>query len=164
MDIMLYFSRLFSTIKVHFVIIIIYHDFLQRITYSCMMWIIIIIYHDFLPPPWRGSHFKWENTHTIIKIHPLTHIPDTWALIFSSCSLFTVFPQPHHVTASLPSPCDIHQSTGGRSERTQCQAKNGRVKLIQLDMYQGSPLFLIFPTVASTVIPLFPKATFTPSI
>ena len=31
--------------------------------------------------------------------------------------------QPRHVTASLPSPCDNNQSTGGRSERTQCQAK-----------------------------------------
>ena len=37
------------------------------------------------------------------------------------------------------------------------------MKLIQLHMYQGSPLFPIFRA-ASTVIPLLTKATFTPSI
>ena len=30
--------------------------------------------------------------HTVITIHPLAHILDTWALIFSSCALFTVHP------------------------------------------------------------------------
>ena len=40
----------------------------------------------------RGSHVKADNTHTIIKIHPLAHILDTWALIFSSCAIFTVYP------------------------------------------------------------------------
>ena len=43
-----------------------------------------------------------------------------------------------------------------------------RVKLIQLHMHQGSPLFPIlcalFNCATSTVIPLLPKATFTPSI
>ena len=48
--------------------------------------------------------------------------------------------QRHHVTASKPSPGYNHQSTGGRSERT-VSSKNGHVKLIQLHMYQGSPLF-----------------------
>ena len=31
-------------------------------------------------------------THTIIKMHPLAHILDILALIFSSCALFTVSP------------------------------------------------------------------------
>ena len=52
----------------------------------------IIIYHDFLPPPRRGSHVKSDNTDTIINIHPLAHILDICALIFSSCALFTVYP------------------------------------------------------------------------
>ena len=45
-------------------------------------------------------------------------------------------------------------------------SKNGGVKLIQLHMYQGSPLFSIFHALsrASTVIPLLPMANFTPSI
>ena len=34
-----------------------------------------------------------QITHTIIKIHPLAHLLDTWALIFSSCSIFTVYPK-----------------------------------------------------------------------
>ena len=41
--------------------------------------------------------------------------------------------------------------------------KNGRVKLNHLHMHQGSPLLPIFRA-ASTVIPLLPKAIFTPSI
>ena len=56
--------------------------------------VIIIIYHDFLPTPRRGSHFKSgkTHTHTVIKIHPLAHILDSWVLMFSSCALFTVYP------------------------------------------------------------------------
>ena len=41
--------------------------------------------------------------------------------------------------------------------------KNGHVKLIQLHMYQGSQVFPIFRA-TYTVIPLLPKAIFTPSI
>ena len=77
--------------------------------------------HNFLPAPRKRSHVKSDNAH--IVIHPLAHILDTCALIFSSCALFCSLSQPHHVTSSLPSLCDNHQSTGGRSERTQCQAK-----------------------------------------
>ena len=47
-----------------------------------------------------------------------------------------------------------HQSTGGRSERTQGQAKNGSVKLILLHMYQGSPLFPIFRELTPAVAAL----------
>ena len=32
------------------------------------------------------------TSNTVINIHPLAHILDTWALIFSSCALFTVYP------------------------------------------------------------------------
>ena len=32
------------------------------------------------------------HTHTVIKIHLLAHILDTCALIFSSCAIFTVYP------------------------------------------------------------------------
>ena len=55
---------------------------------------VIITYHDFLPTPRRGSHVKSgkTQTHTVIKIHPLAHILDSWALMFSSCALFTVYP------------------------------------------------------------------------
>ena len=53
--------------------------------------------------------------------------------------------QPHRVTASHPSPGDNHQSTGGRSER------HGHMKVIQLLMYQGSPLFPIFRSLTRTL-------------
>ena len=46
--------------------------------------IIIIIYHDILPLPRRGSHVKSDNTHKIITIHPLAHILDICALVFST--------------------------------------------------------------------------------
>ena len=75
--------------------------------------IVIIIYHDFLPPPWRCSHVKSDNTQTIINIHPLAHILDICTLIFSSCDLFYGLSQPHHVTASHPSPGDTHQNKEG---------------------------------------------------
>ena len=93
--------------------------------------------------------------------------PYTWHLSFDFQYLrpFHNLSQPHHVTASHLSPRDNHPSTGGRSERTHVvPSKNGRVKLIQLHSYQGSRLFPIFRRAASTVIPLLPKATFTPSI
>ena len=52
-----------------------------------------ITYHEFLPSQRRGSHFKSDNTHTIVNTHPLhTHILDNFALLFSSCFLFTVYP------------------------------------------------------------------------
>ena len=66
-------------------------------TYSGYIWwlhIKILIYHEFLPPPMRGSHVKSDNTHTLSNIHPLAHILDICALIFSSCALFTVYPNP----------------------------------------------------------------------
>ena len=45
--------------------------------FMIMIIIIIIIYHDFLPTPRRGSHVKSDNTHTVIRIHPLAHILDS---------------------------------------------------------------------------------------
>ena len=97
--------------------------------------------------------------HTLIKIHPLAL--HNRALIFSNCDLFSLS-QPHHVMAFLPSPYDNHQSMGGQSERW-VPSKNGRAKLIQLHMYQGSPRFPVFRA-AYKVIPRLPNATFTPSI
>ena len=127
--------------------------------------IIIIIYHDFLPTPRRGSHVKSDKTHTVIKIHPLAHILDAWALIFSSCAFYSLS-QPHHVTASVPSPCDNHQSTGGRSDRTQGQAKMAGWNSFSYICTRALHSFRSFAhcRAASTAIPLLPKATLTPSI
>ena len=42
----------------------------------------------------RGSHDKSDNTHTIINIHPLAHILNICALVFSRCAIFKVYPNP----------------------------------------------------------------------
>ena len=109
-----------------------------------------------------------QITHTQSpNIHPLAHIHDTQALIFSSCTPFYSLSLPHHITASLPSPDINHQSTGGRSERTQCQAKWPR-EIHSVTYAPGLSIFFLMFLVqccaASTVIPLLSKATFTPSI
>ena len=108
--------------------------------------IIIIIYHD--SPPRRGSHVKLENARTIIKHTPLAHILDTCALTFSSWAIFTVYHK--------------HQSTGGWSERTRCQAKMAVLNSI-IYICTCSALLFIFRA-DSSVIPLLPKTTFKPSI
>ena len=100
------------------------------------------------------------------NIHPLAHLLDTCALIFSLMNPFYSLSQPHHVTASHLSPGDNRRSMGGWSERTQGQ-QNGRQKLIRLYICtRALHSFLSFAhcRVAPTVIPLLPKATFTPSI
>ena len=79
---------------------------------------IITINRDSLPPPRRGSHVKSTNTQTT-NIHILAHILDICDFIFSSCTLFTVYLN----RIMLRHPTSRHQSTGGRSERTQGQAK-----------------------------------------
>ena len=74
------------------------HTFMPSICSWCVIinFSIIIIYHDFLPRPRRGSHVKSDKTHTDTQssryTHPLAHILDSWALIFSSCALLTVYP------------------------------------------------------------------------
>ena len=79
-----------------------------------MIWL-VIIYHDFLPPPRRGNHVKSDNTHN--------HQHTSLSSYTRHLRPFSSFSQPHHVTASHPSPGNNHQSTGGRSERTHCQAE-----------------------------------------
>ena len=46
-----------------------------------------------------------KHTHTVIKIHPLAHILDTWALIFSSRALCTVYP--NRIMSRHPSPLHV---------------------------------------------------------
>ena len=45
-----------------------------------------------IPPQRRGSHVKSDNTNTIINMYPYAHILVTYALIFISCTLLTVYP------------------------------------------------------------------------
>ena len=97
------------------------------------------------------------------NMHPLAHILDKCALIFQS---FYSLSQPHHVTASLPSPDDIYQSMGGRSERIQGQAKMAVRNSFSYICIRALYSFQYFThcRAASTVIRLLPNTTFTPSI
>ena len=94
--------------------------------------------------------------------------PQTWHLSidFQLLRPFYSLSQPHHVTASLPSPCDNHQSTGCPSKRTQCQAKMAAWNWFSYICTRALHSFRSYAhcRAASTVIPLLPKATFTPSI
>ena len=95
--------------------------------------------------------------------------PYTWQLSLDFQKLPPIYSlsQPHHVTASLPSPGDNHQSMGGQSERTQGQAKMAAwnsYNYICTRALHSFGLSRIDCRAASTVIHLLPKAAFTQSI
>ena len=94
-----------------------------------------------------------QTTHTVINIHPLAHIFDICVLIFSSCAS-------HH---SLR---DKHQSTRGWFERTQGQAKMSAWNSFSYICTRAlhSSRYFAHWRADTAVIPLLPKATFTPSI
>ena len=107
-----------------------------------------------------------QITHT--QSSRYTFSPYTWhpSLDFQYLRPFYSLSQPHHVTPSLPSPCDDHQSMGGQSEWTQGQAKMAAWNSFSYICTRALYSFQSFVhwRAASTVIPLLPKATFTPSI
>ena len=99
--------------------------------------------------------------------HQETHLsPYTWQLRldFHYLRPFYSLSQPHHVMASIPSSCDNHQSMGGQSERTQCQAKMAVLNSSSYTCTRALHTFRSFAhcRAASTIIPLLPNATFTP--
>ena len=113
----------------------------------------------------QGEVVKSDNTRTIIK-KTLAHILDTYPLILSSCALFVVS-QPHHVTASHPSPDDNHRAReGGPKENRDKQKWPHETHSVTYICTRDLHSFLSFVhcRAASTVIPLLPKATFTPFI
>ena len=96
-----------------------------------------------------------QITHTqSSKIHllGLAHILATCALVSRSCTFFTIYPTPLQVITT-------RAREGGPNE--QRAKKNDRVKLIYTRAPHSS---FAHCSAASTVIPLLPKATFTPSI
>ena len=110
-----------------------------------------------------SSQIKHTHSHQDTPLSPYT-----WrlSLDFQSLHPFYSLSQPHHATASLPSPCDNHQSMGGRSERTQGQAKTAAWNSFSSIWPRALHSFRSFAHCrgASTVIHLLPNATFTPSI
>ena len=128
-----------------------------NIIYKYLIIIIIIIYHDFLHPPRRGSHVKSDNTHTIINIHPLAHILDTFALIFSSCLLFTVYPTPLQVITTRA------RETGPKEHRAK-QKWSRDTHSVTYVPYLSTLSDLSCIDAQPPAIPPLPKPTFTPSI
>ena len=114
-----------------------------------------------------GVVMSSQITHTqSSKIHPLAHTYLTPAPWFSVVVPFLQFIPTASRNGILPSPGNNHQSTGGRSERTQGQAKmvpwNSFSYICTRALYSFQSL--AHCCAASTVIPLLPKATITPSI
>ena len=106
--------------------------------YCCTM----IIYHDFLPPPRRGSHVKSDNRHT-------------------QSSRYT--PQPIYLTSeprfSVVAPF--------LAQLLACSLAQHRAKQkwpLETHSVTYVPGLSTLSAFASTVIPLLPKTTFTPSI
>ena len=113
-----------------------------------------------------GVVMSSQITHTQSSTYtpkPIYLISGSW---FSVVGPFYNLSQPHHVTASYPSPGANHQSTGGLSEITQCQAKMAAWNSFSYICTRALHSFRSFAhwRAAFTVIPLLPKATFTPSI
>ena len=92
--------------------------------------------------------------------HPLAHIPSTCFLIFIGCEFFSL-PQPHHIMASHPSPSDNSPERLRAVEKKNGGIKNSIIYICTRDLHS----FLTFAhcRAASTIIPLLPKAIFTPS-
>ena len=110
-----------------------------------------------------SSQRKHTHSHQDAPLSPYAlHL----SLDFQYLRSFYSLSQPHHVRASLPSLCDNNQSTGGWSERTQCQAKIAAWNSFSYICTRALHSFRSFAhcRAASTVIPLLPKPTFTPSI
>ena len=123
---------------------------------------------------WPPPHIYQMSTYTpdvnICKHRRCQHIPlgpilDICDLIFNKCTIFYSLSQPHHVTVSHPSPGDNHRSTGMPSERTQGQAKIAAWNSFSYICTMALHSFRSFAHWrAASIIPLLPKATFTPSI
>ena len=85
--------------------------------------------------------------------------------LYSAVVALILEPQPHHVTASRPTPDDLTPEhwrmvpkNTGTEQQWQCETQS-------LHMYQDSPLLPVFHGGAACIgIPLMPMATITPSI
>ena len=101
----------------------------------------------------RGVVMSSQITQTqSSNIHPLAHILDTCALIFSSCDLFTVYPTPLKVKTT-------RAWDGGPKEYRATQKWPRETHLVTY-----VPGLSTRSDAASTIVPLLPKTPFTPSI
>ena len=112
-----------------------------------------------------GVVMSSQIKHTHSQDAPLSEYIWHLSLDFQYLRPFCSLSQPHHVMASLSSPCDNHQSMGGRSERTQGQANMAAWNSFSYICTKSLHAFrsLAHCRSASSVISLLPRATFTQS-
>ena len=109
---------------------------------------------------WKWTQRSVLRLLRLLLLHPVSHILDTCTLIFSSCALFTV----HCNRMILRHPTPPHVITARAREggpKKHREKEKWPCETHQLHMRMGS---LAHCRVASTVIPLMLKATFTLSI
>ena len=75
---------------------------------------IIIIFVDIFPPSRRGSHAKSDYARTITHHTPLSPYTRLLCLYFSSCALFTVYP--NSIMKRHPTPLAPRAREGGPKE------------------------------------------------
>ena len=110
-----------------------------------------------------------QITHTqSFNIHHLAHILDTYALIFSSCAIFTVYP--NRIMLLHPTPLQVITTRTREGSPKDHRANQNWQRETQSVTYVCTRALHSFLSsahcrAAYTVIPLLPpKATFTPSI
>ena len=116
----------------------------------------IITYHAILPPSRRGSQWSQIMHAQLFNGHPLAHLQGTWALIISSCTVFTVYPTPLQVIS--------HRSAGGRYRWTMLKIAEWNSIIYTCTRDLHSIQSIAHYRASCSVIPLLSKATFTPSI
>ena len=130
--------------------------------------IIIIMCHDLLPPSRRGSNVKLDCARIIIEYKSPRPYTRHLRLYISCCTIFTVYRNRIMQRHSTHSQVINHQRDEEQSENTKEPRKNGRMKLNQ-QVNECRRTLHSFPSfshycVASIVIHLMPRASFTPSI
>ena len=114
----------------------------------------LIIHHDLPCPSSRGSHVKTDYAHTIIQHTPSSQYTGHLRLDISSCGPSTVYNTPLQVRSN--------QSAGETGTKQKWPRETSIIYVCTKALHS----FLSFAhcRAASTVIPLPPVATFTPSV
>ena len=106
-----------------------------------------------------SSQIKHTHSH---QDNPKAPILDTWALIFSRCALFVVYP--NCIMWRHPSPLHVITTRAWEGGSKENSAKQKLPRETHSVTYVCTRASFVHCHATSTVIPLLPKATFTLSI
>ena len=112
-----------------------------------------------------SSQITHTHTHTIIKMHPLAHILDTWALIISSSALFTVYLD--RIMQRHPSPLQVITTRARRGGRKNSVKQKWQRETHSVTYLPGLSTLSDLSRIVAQSPPSFLcclRATFTPSI